>query len=159
MIVYRIADMADLEQVVRQRLRFIEDARPDLDSEAVLAYQGPVRDYYSQTIPSGECVYCLAWDADRVVGGGGYALRRYAPGLMLMYGTSGYVFNIFVEPSHRRRGIARGVVTQLMDQARRRGLARLDLHAMEAGRPLYEQLGFRPPEHVYLEWSVFGTEK
>jgi GNAT superfamily N-acetyltransferase len=42
----------------------------------------------------------------------------------------------------RRRGYARAVVEELLAETKRRGLLRLELHASDAGAPLYESLGF-----------------
>lgn len=57
--------------------------------------------------------------------------------------TRGYLLNIFVESGYRRRGLARQLVEACMMEARRRGIRVISLHASDAGRPLYEALGFR----------------
>jgi ribosomal protein S18 acetylase RimI-like enzyme len=55
----------------------------------------------------------------------------------------GYLLNFWVETSHRRRGLAKGLVKQAIAESRRRGFRVITLHASEAGRPVYESLGFR----------------
>jgi ribosomal protein S18 acetylase RimI-like enzyme len=54
----------------------------------------------------------------------------------------GYVLNVFVEPSYRRRGLAH----ELMDLAdaafAKRGVTFIVLHASQLGQPLYESLGW-----------------
>ena len=152
-ITYRLAGISDIETLVDQRMRFFRDAKPEMDAEPL---REPNRIYYAETLPTGECVYWLAMHDDRCIGGAGFALRRYAPGYMLRDGVSAYVFNVFVEPDYRKRGIAKEIMRRLMDEARKRGIGRLDLHATEAGRPLYEKLGFEPPDHVWLEWYAPG---
>jgi GNAT superfamily N-acetyltransferase len=42
----------------------------------------------------------------------------------------------------RRRGLARAVLTELLLEARRRGVRRVELHATPAGAPLYRAVGF-----------------
>ena len=55
----------------------------------------------------------------------------------------GYVLNVFVEPSHRRRGLASALM-QLGDaEFKRRGLSFAILHATQVGKPVYEQLGWK----------------
>ena len=51
--------------------------------------------------------------------------------------------NVYTVPGFRRRGIARMLVTALMDEARQRGVTEISLDATEAGRPLYRALGFQ----------------
>jgi GNAT superfamily N-acetyltransferase len=47
-------------------------------------------------------------------------------------------------PEHQRKGMGRALLTQVIDDYRRRGVARFHLGATEAGRPLYTSLGFAP---------------
>lgn len=55
----------------------------------------------------------------------------------------GYVLNVFVEPSHRRRGLASALM-QLADvEFKRRGLSFCILHATQVGKPVYERLGWK----------------
>jgi GNAT superfamily N-acetyltransferase len=54
----------------------------------------------------------------------------------------GYILNVFVEPAHRRKGLAKALMERADAEARQRGLAYLILHATKQGRPLYEQLGW-----------------
>jgi len=54
----------------------------------------------------------------------------------------GYLLNVYVESKYRRCGIAREIVTQIMDWAQEQGIITVTLHASEKGRPLYESLGF-----------------
>jgi len=54
----------------------------------------------------------------------------------------GYVLNVYVEPTHRRKGIARRLMERAEQELRDRGMTYLVLHAAEAARPLYESLGW-----------------
>jgi GNAT superfamily N-acetyltransferase len=62
------------------------------------------------------------------------------------------LFNVFVEPSHRRKGVAAGLCSYLLEQGRQWGAARAWL-ALEADNTaalrLYERLGF---EEAYRYW-------
>lgn len=54
----------------------------------------------------------------------------------------GYVLNVFVEPLHRRRGIARALLNAADHEFRTRGLTYLVLHATKSGQSMYEVLGW-----------------
>jgi GNAT superfamily N-acetyltransferase len=45
-------------------------------------------------------------------------------------------------PEHRRKGMGRALLSQVIEDYRRRGVERFYLGASEAGRPLYASLGF-----------------
>lgn len=58
--------------------------------------------------------------------------------------------NMFTEPGHRRKGLARQLVGEILAWARARGLRTLILHASDEGRPLYTSLGFEPTNEMRL---------
>jgi GNAT superfamily N-acetyltransferase len=64
----------------------------------------------------------------------------------------GYLSNMFVHPDHRNRGVARTLLTAIIDTADERGYARLVLSPSDEALALYERAGFRPPagEHRLL---------
>lgn len=54
----------------------------------------------------------------------------------------GYILNVFVDAQYRRRGLARTLLQLCVDEARRRKIRVLSLHASDQGRALYQQPGF-----------------
>ena len=61
-------------------------------------------------------------------------------------GTKAYLDHLVVAPAWRRQGIGRALVGHAVEQARAAGASRIDLTAgdrKQAGRALYERLGFR----------------
>jgi len=66
----------------------------------------------------------------------------------------GYILNVFVEPEHRRRGLAEQLMARATLEGERRGLAFLVLHATEKGRPLYEKLGWQQTAEMALQLTV-----
>ena len=70
----------------------------------------------------------------------------------------GFVYNVYTEPAHRRRGVARALLDVLHDWALARGLGAIGLHASAAGRPLYETLGYRPTNEMRLDLRAAQVE-
>src|SRR5262245_7095810 len=60
------------------------------------------------------------------------------------------VVNVFTEPAHRRRGLARRLMDEILCWAREEGLGSLYLHASNEARPLYETLGFEATGEMRL---------
>jgi ribosomal protein S18 acetylase RimI-like enzyme len=54
-----------------------------------------------------------------------------------------YIHDVAVAPRCRRRGVARALVTQLLDVARRRGFARCELVSVQGSASFWERFGFQ----------------
>ena len=64
----------------------------------------------------------------------------------------GYLLNVFVEPDYRRRGLAARLIELCMNDARQRNIRIITLHASDAGRPVYQQLGFRQTNEMMYRY-------
>ncbi len=76
---------------------------------------------------------CLVVDAD-----GGLA----GVGSGIVYGPLGFVGNMIVAETHRRRGIGSNILRAVIAYLEEAGCTRLELNATQEGRPLYERHGF-----------------
>ncbi len=56
--------------------------------------------------------------------------------------------NVYTETPWRGKGVARALMRVLMAWAAAQGTDRVVLHASDAGRPLYESLGFSPTNEM-----------
>lgn len=82
-------------------------------------------------------------DGDRPVASAGLLILDWAPHILDPVGEHrGYILNVFVESEYRGRGLAKMLTRECMDEARRRNIGVVALHASKAGRPVYERLGF-----------------
>ena len=63
---------------------------------------------------------------------------------------SAYVSNVWVEPAHRRKGIAAALTRMTIDWARSKGCEVVRLRSSQMGRPVYASLGFEPSDEMEL---------
>jgi GNAT superfamily N-acetyltransferase len=68
--------------------------------------------------------------------------EAYATAVATVNGSVGWIGTVWVAPDRRRGGIGRALTEAVIDAAERAGCRTLVLVATEAGRPLYERLGF-----------------
>ena len=85
----------------------------------------------------------LAMDGEKAVGCATICYMTWLPSLGHPTGCRAHLMNVYTAPAYRRQGLARQMVRGLMDDAKARGVTEISLDATEAGRPLYEALGFR----------------
>lgn len=106
---------------------FIEKVRQELH------YQGFIAEINGQVVGSVSC-----------------QLLELYPILNLEY-KKGYIWGLYVDPAHRRQGIAK----QLMQRAQRYlkgiGCTRAVLHASETGKLVYRRLGYVDSNEMALE--------
>jgi GNAT superfamily N-acetyltransferase len=88
----------------------------------------------------------LGWLAERqgeVVAGGGLVVSQLLPRPGAVDGgAQALILNVYCEPEHRRRGLARALMEVMLEWCKRERMAKVVLHASQDGRPLYESLGF-----------------
>ncbi|WP_031153722.1 GNAT family N-acetyltransferase [Streptomyces erythrochromogenes] len=93
----------------------------------------------------------LAWVAE---GGGGIrghvflCLVERMPEPYEDNSAVGYVTNFFVMPAYRNKGVGSALLAALREHARGAGLDGLIVWPSERSAPLYQRLGFLPPEEL-----------
>lgn len=92
----------------------------------------------------------IAEDRDTPVAGIGMMVLPWAPHpFHPAQDRRGYILNVFVEPSHRRRKIGELLMLHAEEDLRRRGISFAVLHATEAGRALYQTLDWTPTTEMF----------
>ncbi|HUR33395.1 MAG TPA: GNAT family N-acetyltransferase [Vicinamibacterales bacterium] len=145
----RRATLADADALVRHRIRMFEDmgvmSTPDPNDAPVA---GAFRRWLADLMPTGSYV---AWVVDApdasgsrvIVAGGGATLIPWPPGPRYPGTRLAFVYNVYTEPEHRGRGLARMVMDAIHAFCRDEGIDSLALNASTFGQPLYESIGYR----------------
>ncbi len=124
----------------------------EVSGDDVARLEAAVLSEVALLIKSGEYMGWLAHIDGRVVAGAGAMLRRLLPrGNQFGFRQEAYVLNVFTEAEYRSRGIAHAVLEELIAWAREQGCVRITLHASDAGRRVYERLGFEDTNEMRLK--------
>ena len=158
----RRAVAADIPMLARQRVTMFRDMAK-LASVLEQPLERATIAYMDDAFPRGEYLAWVAYDAagsdaagsDAIIGGAGVQLRAILPrpreGVVdLELGPEAMVLNVYVEPAWRRQGVGEALMRTLLDDLASRGIRRVVLHAADAGRRLYERLGFVPTNEMRL---------
>ena len=70
-----------------------------------------------------------------------------------------YIMSMYTEPAFRRRGVGSSLVRHMLSWARRRGFARVTLHASRFGRPVYERIGFEASNEMRFDLQSLGSRR
>jgi GNAT superfamily N-acetyltransferase len=136
----RPATLDDTDVLVRHRVGMFTDMGIPMD---VPALEIAFRTWLTAMMPAGTYRAWLVETGERhVVGGGGITVVPWPPGPRYAGDRLAFVYNVYIDAAHRRRGLARLVMDTIHAWCRDEGVTSIALNASEDGRPLYESMGY-----------------
>jgi GNAT superfamily N-acetyltransferase len=101
-----------------------------------------LHDYYSRHMADGTFVSWLAMDGDRIVGTSGMSFVEKPPYFGCPNGRIGLLSSMFTDPDYRRMGIAKELLSRVINEARDYGCGTVQITASDMGVLLYTDFGF-----------------
>ena len=136
----RAATLADGAVLARHRIGMFTDMAVPLDAAKI---DREFRAWLATTMPAGTYRAWLAETAGgEIAAGGGITIIPWPPGPTYPGDRLAFVYNVYTEPSHRRRGLARLIMETIHAWCREEGIGSVALNASQDGRPLYETMGY-----------------
>ncbi len=137
-IQYRKLTENDLDLFIRMRIAQLreEGASEEIDLTPAL------RDYYTRHMADGTFVSWLALDGGRIIGTSGMSFVEKPPYFGCPSGKIGLLSSMYTDPDHRRKGIARELLSRVMEEARAFGCGTVQITASDMGVKLYSACGF-----------------
>jgi len=150
----RIATADDADALVHHRVAMFADMGIEFDAR-VLA--GAFRSWLRDRMRDGTYHAWVVEDpAHAVVAGAGASVLPWPPGPQYMNERIAVVYNVYTEPPHRRRGLARRLMEAVHSWCRDAGIGSVALTASRDGRPLYESMGYQLPSSPMMFLSIAG---
>lgn len=101
------------------------------------------RAWLGEMMPAGTYRAWLAEAVDgEVASGGGTTILPWPPGPRYASDRLAFVYNVYTEPAHRRRGLARRIMDTIHTWCRDEGITSMALNASRDGKSLYESMGY-----------------
>jgi GNAT superfamily N-acetyltransferase len=143
-----------MDALVRHRIGMFTDMCVPVDVEAL---DQAFRAWLAEMMPAGTY---RAWvvnartgppeSGPAIVAGGGITILPWPPGPQEMAGRLAFVYNVYTDPGHRRRGLARRIMATIHDWCHGAGLPLVALNASRDGQPLYEAMGYQVFPHPMM---------
>jgi GNAT superfamily N-acetyltransferase len=150
----RAATLDDMGTLVRHRIGMFTDMGVPLD---VAALETAFQTWLAELMPAGTYRAWLVETAEgEIAGGGGITILPWPPGPRYMGDRLAFVYNVYTEPAHRRRGLARLLMDTIHIWCRDAGVTSVALNASEDGRPLYEALGYQVAPNPMMFLPIAG---
>ena len=138
MITYRKLTENELDTFIRMRIRQLREEGAKEDIDLVPALQ----DYYSRHMADGTFVSWLALDGEKIVGTSGMSFVEKPPYFGCPSGKMGLLSSMFTDPEYRREGIAKELLSRVVEEARAYGCGTVQITASDMGVLLYTDFGF-----------------
>jgi len=145
----RQATVADVDIILHHRRSMFADMGHG-DENAREAMGAAARPFIEAGLKTGSYRGWLIEVDGRIVAGGGIAFAPFQPTPFDLSPRRAWVVNVYTEPAFRRRGLARRVLEAIIGWCREEKMKAVFLHASDAGRPLYDSLGFTPTTEMRL---------
>jgi GNAT superfamily N-acetyltransferase len=113
-----------------------EGATEDIDLRPAL------KDYYNRHMKDGTFVSWLALDGNRIIGTSGMSFVEKPPYFGCPSGKMGLLSSMFTAQDYRRKGIAKELLSRVVDEARQYGCGTIQITASDMGVLLYTDFGF-----------------
>ncbi len=154
----RQATLGDVDALVHQRIAMFTDMGRTFDHQAV---DGAFRVWLGDKMTAGVYHAWVVEQAGRraIVAGGGLSILPWPPGPSYMVDRLAFVYNVYVEPAHRRQGLARRVMDAIHAFCRANRIGSIALNASLDGRPLYESLGYQVAPSPMMFFAVDLNEQ
>lgn len=138
MIEYKRLTENDLPDFIELRITQLreEGATEDIDLIPSL------NDYYKRHLADGTFVSWLAVDGGRIVGTSGMSFVEKPPYFGCPSGRIGLLSSMFTQKEYRRKGIAKELLSRVVEEARKYGCGAVHITASDMGVYLNEDFGF-----------------
>ena len=137
-IQYRKMTLADVDTFISMRIKQLREEGATEDIDLIPA----LKDYYGRHMADGTFVSWLAVDGKKIVGTSGMSFVEKPPYFSCPTGRLGLLSSMFTDPSYRRMGIAKELLSRVVDEARKYGCGSVQITASDMGVLLYTDFGF-----------------
>ena len=149
-IIYRRLVAADIDTFIEMRIAQLieEGAAEDTDLRPAL------REYYTRHMADDTFISWVAADCGRIIATSGMSIVERPPYFGCPSGKTGVLSSMFTEKGYRRRGIAKELLSRVVNEARERGCGVVQITASDMGVLLYSDFGFVKNEN-FMQYRLY----
>lgn len=146
---YRKLTEKELELFIDMRINQLreEGAKEDIDLKSALW------DYYNRHMADGTFISWLAVEGDKIVGTSGISFVEKPPYFGCPSGKIGLLSSMFTSKEFRRQGIARELLSRVVNEAKEYGCGSVQITASDMGVWLYTDFGFVKNEN-FMQYKL-----
>jgi ribosomal protein S18 acetylase RimI-like enzyme len=149
-IVYRRATVDEIDLLVNLRIQFLNSFFNHPYDEKTETLKNNLIGYFSEKVRTNEYIAWVAEKGGALIGISGMVIWELPPKYNIENGKVGYILNMYTAPEERNKAICTNLLRRLINDAKKRGIYYLHLHASEMGLSIYKKAGFKEADQIEL---------
>lgn len=148
-IIFQKLTENELDRFIQMRIEQLreEGAQEEFDLKPAL------KEYYQRHMADGTFISWLAVDNGTIIGTSGLSVVEKPPYFGCPSGKIGLLSSMFTDQAYRRKGIAKQLLSRVVEEARTRGCGTVQITASDMGMLLYADFGFTANSH-FMQYQL-----
>ena len=138
----------DLSRIIDLKLQMYEEA--GLLHRLAENPEGVIKKDYQSMYDAGTAKHFLKFEGDEIIAMAGAFIKDDIPFRYYRGTRYGFIGDVYVKPEHRKKGLATSLSRSCVQWLKEKNITMIRLLATEAGRPVYEKLGFAATDEMSL---------
>jgi len=145
--VLREADNSDIQQLSKHHLKMFEEIWQKKGEKIDISLCNEIENAYArklaQELADGTCKAWVIEYKNIIISSGAVSVVSLVPTPDDLSSNVAYLHSIYTEKEYRNRNFGSLIVQQAIQYSRDNGIRRIFLNSSEAGKPIYQKIGFR----------------
>ncbi len=152
-IIYDIANMNDIQELVRLRILYMIDDFGSVTDEEREGMEKQLPGYFERELGK-KLIAFVARAEGRLVAAAYLLIIEKPANPFFLNGLDSEVLSVYTEEGYRGKGICTTLMNNMIDYARKHEISRIDLIATQEGYPIYKKLGFEDKVQKYTDMRL-----
>ncbi len=152
-IVYDIADLNDIQELVRLRILYMIDDFGSITDEEKEGMEKQLPEYFERELGK-KLIAFVARAEGRLVAAAYLLIIEKPANPFFLNGLDSEVLSVYTEEGYRGRGICTSLIKNMIAYAVEHKISRIDLMATDEGYPIYKKLGFEDKVQKYKDMRL-----
>ena len=152
-IVYDIANISDIPELVRLRILYMIDDFGSITDKEKEGMEAQLPGYFERELGN-KLIAFVARAESRLVAAAYLLIIETPANPFFLNGLDSEVLSVYTEEKYRGKGICTKLMSNMIEYAKANHLSRIDLIATDEGYPLYKKLGFEDKVQKYKDMRL-----
>ncbi|MCD7935460.1 MAG: GNAT family N-acetyltransferase [Tannerellaceae bacterium] len=148
-----IIRIRDMDVLTNLRFAFLSEMS-SVPEEEWVSVKSQLRSYFERHIRRDDFVALGVSLAGEIVSCAFLIVDERPGSLSSPNGLTGTILNVFTYPQYQRKGFGLAVMEAIIEESKERNLSVLSLSSTEAGKRLYEKLGFKESDYTEMKLKI-----